>query len=339
MGRLAAAVRRHDPKAEIVSLARPIDPWFAARAMIRRRSGETVYLEIDPWRATVQGETPWVNARRVLRELHRHLMLPMQWGLPLVGFVSLVLLGSVMTGLVAYKKFWRGFLRVPRWRLGRSGELRRFVGELHRFTALWSLWFALLIGVTGAWYLVEHFGAQAPNLPSPKVGTAGWDPEGRLDRAVAIATAAQPDLRIRNIQFPFAGDPGLIVEGQAAALLVRDRANAVFIDPETRRVLLSARGEQLGLHQRVSEAADPLHFGTWGGLASKAAWFVFGLVLTSLSATGVMIYALRLKKAERSEGRRRSALRRWWDGMGPFAYIGVATLLLAAWYAPAALGG
>lgn len=124
-GAWASAVRRHDPKAEIVSLARPIDPWFAARANVQRRGGETVYLEIDPWRATVQGETPWVNAHRVLRELHRHLMLPMQWGLPLVGFTGLVLLGSLTTGLVSYKKFWRGFLRVPRWRSSRPGELRR----------------------------------------------------------------------------------------------------------------------------------------------------------------------------------------------------------------------
>lgn len=150
---------------------------------------------------------------------------------------------------------------------------------------------------------------------------------------------AQPDLRIRNIQFPFAGDPGLILEGQASALLVRDRANAVFIDPDTRRVLLSAKGEQLNLHQRISEAADPLHFGTWGGFASKLVWFAFGVVLTSLSATGVVIYALRSKKAEAASGARRSGLRRWWDGMGPFAYVTLAALLLTAWFTPAAIGG
>lgn len=122
-------------------------------------------------------------------------------------------------------------------------------------------------------------------------------------------------------------------------MLVRDRANAVFIDPDGQRVLLSVRGEQLGVHQRISGAADPLHFGTWGGLASKIAWFVFGLVLTSLSVTSVMIYAFRLKKGEAAAGPRRSGLRRWWDGMGPFAYVSVAALLLAAWFTPAAVGG
>lgn len=29
------------------------------------------------------------------------------------------------------------------------------------------------------------------------------------------------------------------------------------------------RGEELSLHQRISEAADPLLFGTWGGLSAK----------------------------------------------------------------------
>lgn len=167
-------------------------------------------------------------------------------------------------------------------------------------------------------------------MPAPKIGTPGWDPEGEtLDRAIAVALRASPDLRIRNVQFPFEGDPGLVIEGQASAVLVRDRANAVFIDPETRDVLLASRGERLNWHQRISEAADPLHFGTWGGLPTKIVWFLFGLLLTSLSVTGVAVYALRLKKAEGPAKRRFGSLGRWWNGMGPLAYVGVAILLLA----------
>ena len=41
-------------------------------------------------------------------------------------------------------------------------------------------------------------------------------------------------------------------------------------------VLLRTDATDLSAHQRISEAADPLHFGTWGGLASKLVWFVFG---------------------------------------------------------------
>ena len=341
-GAWAAGVRAAEPKSDIVSLAYPLEPWYAARAMVVRRDGETVYLEIDPWTARVRGATPWVNAHRILRELHRHLFLPLNVGVPLVGGFGVILLGSMVTGLVAYKKFWRGFLRVPRWRRGRTGELRKFVGDLHRFTALWSLWFVLLVGATGTWYLVESLGADAPPLPAPTAGTAGWDARGgQLDQAIAVAERAHPGLRIRNIQFPYEGDPGLIVEGQAEAILVRDRANAVYIDPESLKVLMATRGQQLNAHQRISEAADPLHFGTWGGFTTKLIWFVFGLMLSSLSITGAMIYATRLKKAEaaREPSRRRDPLLLVWDGMGPFAYVIAAFLILAACYAPQAVAG
>lgn len=341
-GAWAAGVRAAEPKSEIVSLAAPLEPWYAARGMVVRGEGETVYVEINPWTGRAQGVTPWVNAHRVLRELHRHLMLPLSIGVPLVGVFGIILLASLVTGLIAYKKFWRGLLRLPRWRRGRIGELRHFTGALHRFVGLWSLWFVLLMGATGTWYLAESLGAEAPALPSPQAQTAAWDPQGSsLDQAVAVALRTHPGLNIRNIQFPFEGDPGLVVEGQAQAILVRDRANAIYIDPEGLKVLMATRGEQLGAHQRISEAADPLHFGTWGGFTTKLGWFAFGLLLASLSITGMMIYATRLKKAEaqRDAKRRRGPLRRLWDGMGPFAYVAVATLLLAAWYTPQAVAG
>ncbi len=338
-GAWAAGAETAEPGADIITLSAPVDPWFAASALMIRPSGESVYVQVDPWTGRATGVVPWGNAHRFLRNIHRHLMMPVEIGVPIVTSMGFVLLGSLVTGLVAYKKFWRGWLKWPRWRRGRPGEARHWTGRLHRWLGLWSLWFVALMAVTSVWYLVEQLGAAAPPLPTPEVGTRGADPQGpELDQVVAVARAAQPDLRIRAISFPYDGDPGIIVEGQARAILVRDRTNAVFVEPDELRALLSTRGERLGVHQRISEMADPLHFGTWGGLATKLIWFVFGLALTALSVSGVAIYSLRLKRAE-TQAERRGALRRAWDGLGPFAYPAAALILIAAWLTPANMVG
>jgi uncharacterized iron-regulated membrane protein len=84
--------------------------------------------------------------------------------------------------------------------------------------------------------------------------------------------------------------------------------------------------------------ADPLHFGTFGGVWTKLVWFVFGLAMTSLAVSGVAVYALRL-----SRERQASAAAMAWRGMGlwrwlALAGIGVALALLPALF-KAAGGG
>jgi len=338
-GAWTAAVQAAEPDGRIAFIAYPVDPWFAVQATVERPSGRSIYVYVNPWTAEVQGTGPWFNVHRFLRNTHRHLMLPVKYGVPIVCSLAFVLIVSMATGLVAYKKFWRGFLRLPRWRAGRPGELRRFTGELHRFTALWSLWFVTLIAATGVWYFVEELGGEAPPLPRPAERTAAAQPAGpELDRLLASAREAYPSLRVRSLVFPEDGDRGLNVQGQAEAVLVRERANAVWVEPVSGEVLLTARGEDLNLHQRISEMADPLHFGTWGGFATKLVWFLFGAALTGLSVTGVMIYSLRLKRAEPAAAAR-GPLRRAWDGMGPLAYVGLALILMSLALTPLAMIG
>ena len=337
-GDWAAAVQAAEPDARIEFLSRPVDPWFAVSGVVRRPDGERAIVQVNPWTAEVQGVSSWFNAHRFLRFTHRHLMMPVKWGVPIVCSMALVLLASMITGLIAYKKFWRGFFRLPQWRTGHKGEGRRFTGDLHRFAGLWSVWFLVIIIATSLWYLVEWGGGQAPRHPRPEVVTGPAQPTGAaLDALVARARSADPELRIRNLRVPGDEGRGLIIEGQARAILVRERSNAVSIDPRDGAVLMVARGENLSVHQRISEMADPLHFGTFGGLLTKVIWFLFGVVLTGLSVTGVMIYTLRMRRAEVETAR--PGLAPWlWRSLGPAAYPSAALILSSLALTPAAMG-
>ena len=334
-GQVAAAAQAEVP-GRVQVVYGPIDPWFAAEVWIDDGGERIRRVYVNPWTAEVTGQGGWGNIHRFLRNTHRHLMLPVKYGVPIVCSLALVLLVSLVTGLVTYKKFWRGFFRRPNW----GGGARRLSGDLHRLAGLWSLWFVALMIVTGLWYLVEELGGEAPPHPQPPERLPAMSaPVGpQLDALVARAQAAYPTLRIKEVRLGSGKNArGVVVSGQADAVLVRDRSNAVWVDPDAERVIMVSRGEDLNMHQRISEMADPLHFGTWGGIAAKLAWFLFGVLLTGLSVTGVMIYSLRLKTAHREAPR--GGFARAFAGMGLWAYPAIGLILLSLALTPAALAG
>ena len=296
-GEIYASARAAYPDGKLNLLLAPQDPWWAAQAVFESPSGKLLRAWIDPYSAEYRGVTGWFNVQRFLRQTHRHLMLPNAVGIPIVCMFSFVLIISMATGIIMYKRFWSGYFRAPRL----HRRTRYWMGDLHRLGAIWSLWFIPVIALTGVWYLAEKsLGGAAPPLPRPGLPLArdielpfGFS-SADVDRIVAVAREHEPDLDVREISFPGRSSESVGVMGQAQALLVRNRANAVFVDPLTFTVTGSYRGEQLNVHQRLSEMADPLHFGTWGGLVTRFVWFAFGLVLSALSVTGVVIYGLRV---------------------------------------------
>lgn len=339
-GALASSAAAAMPGGRITTIYAPPHAWFASEAMAKDGENDTVRIYLNPYDARVQGTGQWLSFQRFFREMHRHLLLPAKWGIPIVSSLSLLLLASLVTGLVSYKKFWRGFLKRPR-----GGNARRLTGDLHRLGGLWGLWFVALIGLTGLWYLVESLGGDASFDRAPKTEAAATRPidGATIDRFAATARRAYPSLSITEVRLPGdAGDP-IGFFGQADAVLVRDRANGVWIDPANGRVMRIVKGEALNVHQRISEGADPLHFGTWGGMATKIVWFLFGAVLTALCVTGAMIYSMRLATAyapsETERVRRYGPLARVWRGMGAWGFVTAGLLLLSMVMLPGWLAG
>ncbi|MCI4592250.1 PepSY domain-containing protein [Sphingobium sp. BYY-5] len=328
-GALAQAAARAAPDARLQTLYAPIDSWFTVEAWVSRGKGAPERVYVDPWTAKVTGRHGWANVHRFLRQTHRHLMLPTKIGIPIVCSLALLLAASLVSGIVTYKKWWRGFFRTPR-----GGDGRRMTGDLHRLMGLWSLWFMALIALTGLWYLVETLGGNAKVPKLPEVVASAMPTGASLDRLVAKARRADPALDIREIRFT--PDNGVIFLGQSSAWLVRDRANAVVVDPATSQVVARLDGRALSAHQRISEMADPLHFGTFGGMWTKAIWFLFGALLTAMAVTGTMIYAMRLVRSSRSDA---GSLKRAWQGMGAWGYVGFALILLTLILTPGAIGG
>lgn len=347
-GEMADAVRRAHPDWTLESIQAPQGRYFAAQATVRTAQGRPRFVWVDPYRGTVAGDTGWFNAHRLLRNSHRHLMMPTAIGVPLVAALSIPLLLSGLSSLYIYKRWWRGFFSKPR-----RERPRRFWGDLHRLLGVWSLAFLVLIAATGVWYLVESLGGDAPVVKPPAAGHArALQADGAaIDRAAAQAQRRWPQFRIEAVA-PGGKDGTLLLSGQADALLVRPRANAIAFDAGDGRWLGARDGTALSAHQRISEMADPLHFGNFAGIWIKLLWFAFGAMLSALSLSGVYLYALRIADGWRSAQRKRAAGRAqatdpqapdaqapdapapaspWraiWPGMGRWKWLWLALLLV-----------
>lgn len=335
----AQALAAHAPDARINSLEAPLDRGFAAVATIKRPDDTLAFVYVHPTTGVVQGDGHWVGAKRILRNMHRHLMMPVKYGVVVVSSLSILLLISVVTSLVVYKKWWRGFFKPMR-----LTDARAAWGDFHRLAGVWSLWFVALIALTGLWYLAEATAFRAPAGPKtkvPAVKLATPEIAARLADSLAAAQDANPDLRIRRIIFPSEKLGAFQFHGQDRAILVRDRANAIWTRVDTGEVKLVADGRDLTVHQRISEMADPLHFGDFGGLTTKLIWFAFGAAMTALSVSGVAIFGLRLAKAERQPGTTGAVLARAWTGMGRWRWLALALVVVGFALLPSvfAVGG
>lgn len=300
---LESAAQQH-PEAKIISVSAPYALWFNAQIVATDAQQNRFRIYIDPVTHSVAGTGRWNNWQRFFRQTHRHLMLPTTIGITIVGLLALPLFVTLISSLYIYKRWWRGFFRWPDSINASNSNLplrsaRLFWGSIHRLLGVWSLWFMLLMAVTGTWYLVEEWGGRASYVPIPnidKVNSAARV-DITLNALVEKAKLEFPALEISTILPGTQDDSVLLLQGQADAILVRHRANHVAISNTTGEVLDLRRGESLGLHERISEAADPLHFGTFGGAATRWLWFIFGVMLSALSISGVYLCGLRISRS------------------------------------------
>lgn len=285
-----ATARQRYPGRPVQMLSLGELPTMAAQARIRLEDGRPRRLFLDPASGRALGEGHWLSVQRLLRDFHRYLfILPSGLGLPIVTVVALVLALQLVTGLTSVRKWGKGLVT-----LRSNRGLRVFLGDLHRSSGLWSTWFTALMVVTSLWYFAEWVihasgGRAAAPMTAVSAPSGSSVPLRPLGDYVTAAENAYPGFETRSILFPDERRAQLILTGRGGDWLVRDRAARITVAAADARVLAVQRPESLTTLQYLADLADPWHFGDVGGLATKLLWFLFGAVLTGLSATGVWL--------------------------------------------------
>lgn len=261
----------------------------------KKENGIGSYVFANPYTGEIQGETQ-MTIQRYFRNLHYYLFIPFQIGNFTVLIFGFLLLISLVTALVFYKKWWRKLFEL---KTGKGPLV--FFRSLHRLVGVWSVPLTLLFSITGIWYFLERTNTanigRLVNPRAPKVEVlekakeAGTNDSKTIDydKAIQIAKMEIPNLKLGFI-VPSRGTSGTIyITGKTDVPLVRPRANRVYINPNTYEVVSVQKATEIGALMYLNDIADPLHFGYWGGLTTKIIWFIFGMGITGLIGSGIWI--------------------------------------------------
>ncbi|MGE3395820.1 MAG: PepSY-associated TM helix domain-containing protein [Sphingomonas sp.] len=289
------AARAARPDLTDLSIEMPRGPGSALFVLGTDEEGDYQRLYADPATGRIIAQTTFFNVQRFFRSFHRNLFLVgfYEFGAAgtgdlIVTATAIILLVQVITSLVFYKRWWRGFWALD-WRRGP----KVFWSSVHKAAGVWSLWLATIMAVTGIWYLVEFYLPPEPEPEKPPVVTADADRPVNIAAAIAAAERAYPGLSTRIVSI---GDVVIEVSGQDGSLFTRDRAATVTTTLDGSRALTVHRVADLTALERWTHMADPIHFGDFGGLWSQIPWFVFGVFLSGLSLTGAYLHVKRQRR-------------------------------------------
>jgi len=218
------------------------------------------------------------------------------WGKLFLGFMGLLLLVALMSGVVLYAPFMRK-LSFGTVRHERSRRVRWL--DLHNLLGIVTLVWALVVGATGminTWADLLLKVWQATELAELTKPYAGLPPVTKLasmQQAIATAEKAAPGMQVGFVAFP--GTPfatphhyGVFMHGDQA--LTSRLYKPVLIDAQTGA--LSASGN-LPWYLSALLVSQPLHFGDYGGQALKLLWTLFDIATIVVLITGLYLWLKR----------------------------------------------
>jgi uncharacterized iron-regulated membrane protein len=299
-----AAVEREVPGARVRFIARPVKSIFALTVSVTRPDGSSSRLYVNPYTGVVQGEEGAFDFRDFVRALHGWLLIPFSNGFSIgwyaVSALSIPLLGSLITGIVVYKRFWRTYLR-PRLRIGKGKRV--FWGDLHRLAGAWSIPFIAIMAVTAGWFLVRailddnHISISTAGAPLvvargdvPVVARGAPAPRITLEQAAEVVRQQLPDLDPTFVQFPSNAYDHITVGGRGAYPLLFE---TVDVNSYNGKVERTRRVSDRSALELVTDSMRPLHTGDFAGIWLKLVYLVFGLLLTGLVFSGMIVWTKR----------------------------------------------
>jgi len=221
----------------------------------------------------------------------------LQLGIPgmfLTAIIGLVMLLSLITGVVVYRKhFWqavrfRAGLNFKSWRTGLS--------SLHRIIGVWALLFNIILFFTGFWMLREYFMPSMWILPKQQ---ANYEVPVSIDRLVSLACKSIPGFQPIAVNIPTVKGVDILIKGkmpQTSNLLLQGKASSIAFDSGTGTIKHYTIIDEQGLEERFEYMAYQLHVGAFGGDVLKWVYVVFGLTPGFLSISGALLWLKRKKR-------------------------------------------
>ncbi len=255
-------------------------------------SGKPVAPEAHAWTA-------------FLRALHINLTLPVLWGMLLVGAIGVALASVTITGVFALPKIFK-----DAFRLRARHDLQIARADWHNRLGAWTLPFALMIALTGAFIGLGYAGvallAQTDaggDMNAVYAKIFGEEPAD--DRTPApLANVARAlvavQSRIGHVRptYVVVEHPG--TRGQLVQVLAEHPRRLIY--GEAYR--FDGAGDYLGkvglsdgdVGRQAAASTYNLHFGNYAGLPVELAYMALGLSMCAITATGTTLWLCKRRR-------------------------------------------
>ncbi|MFY7837414.1 MAG: PepSY-associated TM helix domain-containing protein [Novosphingobium sp.] len=252
--------------------------------------------------------------------LHYTLNLPAIVGITIVGILGVMMLALALSGVIAHPRIFR-----DAFRLRARNDSGIGLADWHNRLSVWTLPFSIAIALTGAMigmatvtaYAIasSSYGGDLEAVYAPVFGAEGKPdaaPASAPDVAAALAYMARhyPDV---SITYATLHDP--MTRGQHVQIVGEHERRLIFGEyygfDSTGRFHETAGLADGKLGQQAAASAYQMHFGSFGGLPVKLAYFILGAALTAICATGTYIWLGK----RRRRGIDEPILRALWHGV------------------------
>lgn len=213
-----------------------------------------------------------------------------------LGFIALVFVASVVSGIVLYAPFMKK-LSFGTVRRGRAPRLKWL--DLHNLLGIATLLWATVVGFTGVMNELSTplFGLWRMTAVERLLGDERSKPPAAatvpLQAVFETARAALPGKTLVSVDYP---DPRVdiprhyVVWAKGDTPLTSRLFTPALVDAESGRLTAVA---QLPWYLKALEVSRPLHFGDFGGLPLKIIWTLLDLVTIVVLATGLYLWVKR----------------------------------------------
>ncbi len=221
-------------------------------------------------------------------------------GMLFLGFMGLLLIVAIISGVVLYAPFMRklAFGTVRRERTPRTRWL-----DTHNLLGVVTLVWALVVGATGminTWadLVLDYWQSdQMAQMVAPYKALPVPTQLASMQQAMNAAQALQPGMDFGFIAWP--GTPfssphhyGIFMRGRDA--LTARLYQPILVDAQTAQVTDSRR---LPWYLTALLISQPLHFGDYGGIGMKILWALLDLATIVVLGSGVYLWLRRGRRA------------------------------------------
>jgi uncharacterized iron-regulated membrane protein len=254
-------------------------------------------IYVDPYTAQVLADRKrestfydWV------RDLHANL-LSGETGKSLNGFGAVLLLITSISGLVVW---WPGrkHVTVATFRISAQNGWRRLSYDIHRLSGVFVLIPLCVFALTGIHFAFPHSTERAigfvlgppTSKPSLHSNVSASTIRISLDDILVEAKTQLPLATPTRILLPSKKTDYFLIRMRLADDWQADGDNLIFIDAHTAGALQVQRGRTLTATSRLISGMKSVHYGQFGGTATRVLALLFGLSCPLLYATGAVIW-------------------------------------------------